>query len=109
MTHAAGSRSNSAPTELEYLNGKSVLVRFSRDRHNPPAAMRGTLDIRSSADGPVVQIALEFPQMFTARAHHQNIPLDDAAVAQLRESEVEGTFAITVDERLIPVAPVRNE
>lgn len=95
--------------ELDYLDGKIVLVRSARDHRNPPTAMRGTIEVRATADRPVVQIALEFPQMFTRRAQHRTIVLDDAAVEKLLESEHEGTFQITLDEPLDPEASPGNE
>lgn len=95
--------------ELEYLNGKSVLVRSARDHRNPPTAMRGTIEVRAAASVPAVEIALEFPQMFTTRARHRTIALGDDEVGRLLESEREGTFDLTIDEPLDPEAPVGNE
>lgn len=101
--------SAASPTELQYLNGKIVLVRSSRDHRNPPTAMRGTVEVRDFGQGAMVQIALEFPQMFTTRAHHRTVTLDEAAVERLLESERDGTFDITLDEPIDPEAPAGNE
>jgi hypothetical protein len=97
-------------TDLRSLDGKIVLVRSARDRRNPPIAFRGTIEVRESPAGdPLVQIALEFPQMFTTRAHHRTVTLDEAAVAQLLASEHDGAYSVTLDEPLDPAAPVGNE
>lgn len=94
--------------ELDYLNGKIVLVRSARDHRNPPTAMRGTIEIREVDHHPVVQVALDFPQMFTTRAHHRTIVLTDAEVERLLGSEREGTFDVTLDGPLDPEAPPGN-
>ncbi|MDO8543926.1 MAG: hypothetical protein Q7S40_26075 [Opitutaceae bacterium] len=109
MSQSTFPLSAATPAELDYLSGKIVLVRSARDYRNPPSAMRGTLEVRDSDRGPVVQIALEFPQMFTTRAHHRTITLDDMAVERLLESEHEGTFGLTIDEPLDPCAPSGSE
>jgi hypothetical protein len=96
-------------TDLRSLDGKIVLVRSARDRRNPPTALRGTIEVRESAGDPHVQIALEFPQMFTTRAHHRTVTLDEATVAQLVASGHDGVYSVTIDERLDPGAPEGNE
>ncbi len=95
--------------EWQYLDGKIVLVRSASDRGNPPTAVRGTIEVREEHGVPSVQIALEFPQMFSTRAHHRTIILDDAAVARLLESERDGTFDLTLDEPLDPAAASDRE
>jgi hypothetical protein len=47
-----------------------------------------------------VCVAVEFPQMFTSRAHHRTFRLDDAALARLLASERNGTFEFAIDEEL---------
>jgi len=97
-------------TDLKALNGKVVLVKSAVDRRTPPSAMRGTIEVRESEIGaPVVQIALEFPQMFTTKAHHRTIILNEEEVARLRANEYAGTFEFTLPERLDPAAPAGNE
>lgn len=88
--------------DLQRLDGKIVLVKSTRDRRNPPTAMRGTIEVRrAQADAtPQVSLAVEFPQMFTTHAHHRTIPLDQAGVQRLLESECNGTFEFTIDEPL---------
>lgn len=95
--------------ELDYLNGKSVLVRSACDHHNPPTAVRGTIEVRENANGPLVQVALEFPQMFSTRAHHRTLTLAEEDIERLLESESEGTFDLTIDEPLDPAAPAGSE
>jgi hypothetical protein len=83
------------------LNGRVVLVRSTRDRRNPPTAMRGWIEVHESAEAaPEVCVAVEFPQMFTSRAHHRTFHLDDAALARLLASERNGTFEFAIDEEL---------
>src|SRR3954470_15206912 len=90
-----------AEVDLGRLNGKIVLVKSTRDRRNPPTAMRGTIEVRQNPGAtPDVSIAVEFPQMFTAPAHHRTIPLDHAAITRLLESEYNGTFEFTIDDEL---------
>lgn len=86
--------------ELEFLHGKLVLVNSAQDRRNPPTGLRGTIQVRSHADGPIVQIQLEFPQMFTTTAHVRTLVLDEAGLERLLESERNGTFEYTIDEPL---------
>ena len=93
----------SGPTaaDLNQLNGRIVLVRSTKDRRNPPTAMRGTVVVRDNAGAsPDVSIAVEFPQMFTSPAHHRSLPLDHAAITRLLTSEYNGTYEFTIDEEL---------
>lgn len=98
--------------DLRALHNKIVLVKSSRDRRNPPTAMRGTIEVHDDPcdrGTPLVQITLGFPQMFTTRAHHRTITLDAASVERLAASECHGAFEITVEEPLDPEAPPGNE
>ena len=71
------------------------------DRRNPPAGMRGSIEVRETAGArPEVRISIEFPQMFNSRAHHRTIVLDDAEVARLLASERNGAFEFTIDDEL---------
>jgi hypothetical protein len=95
-------------TDLRTLHQKIVLVKSARDRRNPPAALRGTIEVHEDPrerGTPVVQVALDFPQMFTTRAHHHTITLDAAAIERLVASERNGTYELTIDEPLDPEAP----
>jgi hypothetical protein len=91
-------------TDLQSLQGRTVLVRSARDRRNPETAVRGTLEVcpPTGADAPRVQIALEFPQMFTTRAHHHTIPLNEAELAQLLASGRDGTFEFVLASPIDP-------
>jgi len=89
----------SAVTDLRQLRGRSVLVRSTRDRRNPPTALRGSIEVHENADAaPDVSIAVEFPQMFHSQAHHRTLPLDHAAIARLLATEYNGAFEFTIDD-----------
>ena len=84
------------------LHGHSVLVRSMKDRRNPPTAVRGTIDARSSEGGSRsrVRLVLEFPDMFTVPAHQGVIELSDAEVERLLASERTGVFEFTINQEL---------
>lgn len=88
-------------TDVRSLNGRIVLVKSSRDQRNPPAAMRGWIEVHENAGAtPAVGIAIELPQMFQQVAHHRTIPLDAAGLDRLLASERNGTFEFTIDDEL---------
>ncbi|MDB6114821.1 MAG: hypothetical protein JWQ83_804 [Lacunisphaera sp.] len=90
-------------TGLTHLNGQSVLVKSTADRHDPPTALRGTIEARTGARGqPVVKIVLEYPDMFNTAAHRGVIVLDAAGIERLAASEHDGVFAYTIDRPLDP-------
>lgn len=91
-----------APVDLRRLDGKIVLVKSSRDHRNPPSALRGTIEVRQTApdEASEVRLAIEFPQMFTARAHHRTIVLDHADILRLLASEYNQTYEFTIDDEL---------
>ena len=87
---------------LHDLNGRVVLVKSSRDRRNPPAGLRGWIEVRQNAGvAPQVGIDVEFPQMFSTPAHRRMIPLDQAGLERLLASERNGAFEFTIDDELI--------
>lgn len=88
--------------DLRRLDGKIVLVKSSRDQRNPPSARRGTIEVRQHAPDttPEVRLAIEFPQMFTVRAHHRTIVLDHADILRLLASEYNQTYEFTIDDEL---------
>jgi hypothetical protein len=91
----------STPPDLRELNGRIVLVKSNRDHRNPPTAMRGWIEVPARAEsGADVSVGVEFPQMFTSRAHHRSFHLDESALAQLLASERNGVFEFTIDEEL---------
>jgi hypothetical protein len=98
-------------TDVKSLDGKVVLVRSARNNRNPETAVRGTIEVREPAGGgePSVQVALEFPQMFTTRAHHRTIALTPDEVRQLLAPGPDGALEITLVERLDPAAPPGND
>lgn len=90
-----------AVESVRRLNGKIVLIKSSRDHRNPPTALRGTIEVREKPESdPEVSLAVEFPQMFTMRAHRRTIPLDAAGVRRLMDAEYNGTFEFTIDDEL---------
>jgi hypothetical protein len=63
--------------------------------------MRGWIEVHEDAGRPLeVRLAVEFPQMFTERAHHRTIPLDQAALDRLLASQCDGVFTFTLDDKL---------
>lgn len=90
----------STTSDLNELQGRIVLIRSTRDQHNPPTAMRGWLEVHDAPGAPRVGVAVEFPQMFTTRAHHRFFPLDPAALEQLLASEHDGVFEFAIDDEL---------
>ena len=90
------------PVDVHRLNGKIVLVKSTRDRRNPPTAMRGTIEVRQSTPDapPDVRLAIEFRQMFKSVAHHRTVDLDHADVMRLLASEYNGTFEFEIDDEL---------
>jgi hypothetical protein len=92
--------STATTTHLRHLDGKIVLVKSSRDHHNPQAAIRGTIVVHENAATCEVSIEFDVPQMFGKTAHHRTLRLDRAAVTRLLESECEGVFDYTTDETL---------
>lgn len=93
--------------ERIHLHGHSVLVRSSKDRRNPPTALRGTIDTQTTEgdERPHVRIVLEYPDMFTVPAHQGVIELTEAQAEQLIASEHGGVFEFTIDEELEPKDP----
>lgn len=91
----------SSPPDLCELNGRIVLVKSNRDHRNPPTAMRGWLEVPAQASsGAEVSVGVEFPQMFSSRAHHRSFRLDESSFAQLLASERNGIFEFTIEEEL---------
>lgn len=85
------------------LHHQSVLVKSACDLGNPPAAVRGTIEVHEDPSGggtPVVSILLGFPQMFSTAAHQRTLTLDRAAVERLLASGGDGVFEVVVEEPL---------
>lgn len=102
MDAPSSTRSTLNATDLQRLNGAIVLVKSTRDRRNPPTAMRGTIEVRQGPhSAPEVSLAVDFPQMFTQPAHRRTIPLDHASVVGLLASEYNGVFEFTIDDELM--------
>jgi hypothetical protein len=90
-----------SPLDLRELNGRIVLVRSSRDHRNPPSAMRGWIEVPADAESPAdAAVVVEFPQMFTTQAHHRTIRLNESSFARLLDSEHNGVFEFTIDDKL---------
>ena len=84
------------------LDGKVVLVKSMLDRRNPPAALRGTIEVREprAAQRPMVKLVLDLPEMFSASARSRNIVLDESGIGRLLASEQDGTFEFTIMDDL---------
>ena len=91
---------NMTPQSLAHLHGESVLVKSTQDRHDPPIALRGLLDTRTSPG--VVKVVLQYPDMCLAPAHQGIINLDARTVDLLLEEGHEGPYMITVQESIDP-------
>jgi hypothetical protein len=88
-------------TSIRSLHGRTVLVKSSCDKRHPPSALRGTLEVRErDGEPPRVSIALDFPQMFSASAHHRDIVLSEDELVRLLASEREGSFEFTIPDEL---------
>lgn len=97
--------------DLAELDGKIALVCSARDHRNPPTGVRGTIRVREvPVEGrPVVQVEMDFPQMFATRAHHRVVTLSDEELLRLRASGHDGAFTVVIDDRLDPEAPAGSE
>ena len=63
--------------------------------------MRGWIEVPAQAEVTgEVSVVVEFPQMFSTRAHHRSIRLDESSFAQLLASERSGIFEFTIDDEL---------
>jgi hypothetical protein len=83
--------------EIEKLNGKSVLVKSTRDSRVPPTAMRGSLRVEhtpGARGSTAVNVVLDYPDMFTAPAHQYIIPLDVTEVSRLLSGGMENPLEI---------------
>ena len=91
----------SAAANLLDLDGRVVLVKTSRDLRNPPAGIRGWIEVHEKpGETPQLSVVVEFPQMFSTRAHHRAIRLNESTLAQLLASEHNGVFEFTIDDEL---------
>lgn len=97
--------------DLTELNGKLVLVCSDQDKRNPPTGVRGTLWVaQPDTGGPsVVEVELEFPQMFTTRAHTRRVALTEDEITKMLATENRGTFTVSLHTRIDPEAPTGNE
>ena len=87
--------------DLHRLAGRTVLVKSTRDRRNPPTAMRGSLEVHENPGAsPDIRLAIDFPQMFTASAHRRTIQLEPMQLTRLLETEYNGAFEFTIDDEL---------
>jgi hypothetical protein len=95
---------------LNELNGQVVLVCSARDQRNPPTGRRGTLFVRESerTGEPVVEVEVDFPQMFTSRAHVRRAVLSAAEIEQMLASTAGGTLIVTLADRLDPTGAPGN-
>ncbi len=98
--------------DLRALHNRTVLVRSTRDRRNPPTAYRGTIEVHEDPvrrGEPLVQIVLTFPQMFATRVHSRTLTLCPADIEHLLRHENHGAYEFTVDDLIDPAAGPENE
>lgn len=96
--------------DLSELQGRIALVCSAQDHRNPQAGRRGTVVVHQGEGGEqVVDVEIEFPQMFTSAAHLRRIRLSDDEIAQMLASERYGAFTVTLKDRLDPMGRVGNE
>lgn len=89
------------PDDLTRLHGQSVLVKSSLDRHDPPTALRGTIEARPDEGGqPVVRIILDYPDMCNTAARRRVITLDVGGIQRLMADEHDGVYKYTVNHSL---------
>jgi hypothetical protein len=83
--------------ELQRLSGQSVLVKFSRDRHHPPIATRGTIEVHETPGDtpPQVKLVIDFPEMASQPAHQRTLVLTEAEIARLKPAHVGGLEFVT--------------
>jgi hypothetical protein len=88
-------------SDLQRLDGKTVLVRSADNARNPPVAVRGWIQVLNTTGAggaqPAVEIVLEFPDMFNEPAHERVIRLDETAIDRLLTSERNGAFEFVVE------------
>lgn len=98
-----------ATDRLHELEGKVVLVCSAQDHRNPPTGLRGTLHVHDENGQAVVQVEMDFPQMFTTRAHHRTVLLNEEQIEEILRSDDYGSYTVTLPDRLDPEAPPSNE
>ena len=102
MNPTTGHSSAPIPTDLTELNGRIVIVKSTRDHRNPATAMRGWIEVSSEkgVGEAGVAVVVEFPQMFSTRAHHRTFLLNETGLARLLAAERNGVFEFTIDDHL---------
>jgi len=91
------------PADLSQLHQKVVLVTSAVDTHNPPTGRRGTLVVeRNGGDAALVSVEIDFPEMFTSRAHRRRIVLSREQTEQLMQTGHYGAYSLRIAERLDP-------
>lgn len=96
-------------TDLRDLDGKIVLVTSALDQRNPSTGRRGTLHVDDAAGMQRVTVEIDFPEMFTSRAHTRRIVLTESQVADMLATEHYGAYTLTLEERLDPSLHPGNE
>ena len=79
-------------TDIQKLNGRSVLVQPSHSTHNPPIGVRGTIQV-SSKDGtlpPSVEIVIAYPDMFSRPAEKKVLRLSAEEAENLLQTQPDG-------------------
>lgn len=85
--------------DLSKIDGRPVLVKSSRDRRDPPTALRGSVRVMPPAPGAprTVCVELTLPEMFTAPARTRVFPLEAATVDQFLHAAPADMLVCTLD------------
>lgn len=90
-------------SDLTQLNGQSVLVKSTADRHDPPVALRGTIDAHAGPHGEAeVKIVLEYPDMNNAAARRGVIAVGEQDAERLLAQGRDGVCEYTIDGPIEP-------
>jgi hypothetical protein len=90
-------------SDLTQLNGQSVLVKSTADRHDPPVALRGTIDAHTGPQGEAeVKIVLEYPDMNNTAARRGVIAVGEQDAERLLAQGRDGVCEYTIDSPIEP-------
>jgi hypothetical protein len=89
-------------SEIQKLNGRSVLVQPAHSPHNPPIGVRGTLQVSPSSGAlpPQVEIVIAYPDMFSRPAEKKVLRLDAAEATRLLQTQPDGDCTYLYDGNL---------
>jgi hypothetical protein len=78
-------------TEIQKLDGRSVLVQPAHSTHNPPIGVRGTVHVLSGLQEPLqLEIALAYPDLVNRPAEKKVIRLTAAQAEEFIKIDSDG-------------------